>query len=71
MILKVYTAKPEAFEIDSETKVAENCVKFPHGRARTMIVGVTEDKVWTICELIRGCIQPDPEFNGHVVISGW
>ncbi len=57
-------AKLEAFEIiDSETKVTEKGVEFTHDRARTMTVGITEDEVWTICELIRGYTQPDPEFD--------
>lgn len=55
-------AKLEAFGIvDSETKVTEKGVEFNHDRARTMAVDITEDEVWTVCELIRGYVQPDPE----------
>jgi len=54
----------EAFEIiDSKTKVTEKGVEFTHDRACTMTVGITKDEVWTICELIRGYTQPDPEFD--------
>lgn len=57
-------AKLEAFEIiDSETKVTEKGAEFTHDRARTMTVRITEDEVWTICELIQGYVQPDPEFD--------
>ncbi len=60
-------AKLEAFEIiDSETKVTEKGVEFTHDRARTMTVGITEDEVWTIYELIRGYTQRDPGFDPNL-----